>query len=201
MTDFVSKTSALSGKTRKSERTREAILKAAQALFAEAGYERATVRDIAARAAIDPAMVIRYFGSKEALFARATVFDLRLPDLSGTRPEQLGETLIQHFLDIWEGPSSNGSFTILLRAAASNEEAADKTRKVFAGQVLPMLAQVADRAELPVRAGLISSQLLGLALCRYVLKVPPVVAMQPAQIIANVAPVLQGYITGALRTG
>ena len=201
MKELPNETSALPRKTRKSERTREAILKAAQALFAELGYERATVRDIAARAAIDPAMVIRYFGSKDALFARATVFDLKLPDLTGTAPAQLGAALIRHFLDIWEGPSSNGSFTILLRAAASNEAAADKTRAVFAGQVLPMLAQVADRAELPARAGLISSQLLGLALCRYVLKVPPVVAMQPGQIVANVGPVLQGYITGALRTG
>jgi AcrR family transcriptional regulator len=201
MEDFVSETSALPGKTRKSERTRDAILKAAQALFAELGYERTTVRDIAARAAIDPAMVIRYFGSKEALFARATVFDLKLPDLSRTAPAQLGEALIRHFLDIWEGPSGSGSFTILLRAAASNEDAADKTRKIFAGQVLPMLAQVADRGELPVRAGLISSQLLGLALCRYVLKVPPVVAMPPQAIVANVGPVLQGYITGTLRTG
>jgi AcrR family transcriptional regulator len=199
MEDFVSETSALPGKTRKSERTRDAILKAAQALFAELGYERTTVRDIAARAAIDPAMVIRYFGSKDALFARATVFDLRLPDLSRTEPAQLGEALIRHFLEVWEG-LGNGSLTILLRAAASNEEAADKTRAVFAGQVLPMLALVADRAELPVRAGLISSQLLGLALCRYVLKVPPVVAMPPERIVANVGPVLQGYITGALRT-
>jgi AcrR family transcriptional regulator len=199
MEDFVSETSALPGKTRKSERTRDAILKAAQALFAELGYERTTVRDIAARAAIDPAMVIRYFGSKDALFARATVFDLRLPDLSRTEPAQLGEALIRHFLEVWEG-LGNGSLTILLRAAASNEEAAEKTRAIFAGQVLPMLARVADRAELPVRAGLISSQLLGLALCRYVLKVPPVVAMPPERIVANVGPVLQGYITGALRT-
>ena len=199
MTNLDSETITLPGKTRKSERTRDAILKAAQALFAELGYDRATVRDIAARAAIDPAMVIRYFGSKDALFARATVFDLALPDLSRTEPAQLGEALIRHFLAVWEGPSSNGSLTILLRAAASNAEAADKTRAVFAGQVLPMLAQVADRAELPVRAGLISSQLLGLALCRYVLKVPPVVAMPPEQIVANVGPVLQGYITGALR--
>jgi AcrR family transcriptional regulator len=201
MSELQSESSALPGKRRKSERTREAILKAAQALFAQLGYERTTVRDIAARAAIDPAMVIRYFGSKDALFARTTVFDLKLPDLSATEGAQLGAALIRHFLDIWEGPASNGSLTILLRAAASNEEAAQKTRAIFAGQVLPMLAHVADRAELPRRAGLISSQLLGLALCRYVLKVPPVVAMPRGEIEANVGPVLQGYITGPLRTG
>ena len=198
MTDLQSKTSDLAGKTRKSERTRAAILKAAQELFAELGYERTTVRDIAARASIDAALVMRYFGSKEALFARTTDFDLKLPDLTSTAPSLLGEALILHFLDIWEGPSSNGSLIILMRASASNEEAADKTRAIFAGQVLPMLARVADRAELPTRAGLIASQILGLALCRYVLKVPPVVAMKREQIVAHVGPVLQRYITGKL---
>ena len=199
MTKLKNESNGLPGKTAKAERTRAAILKAAQELFAEFGYERATVRDVAARAAIDPAMVMRYFGSKDELFARATVVDLKLPDLTQITPPQFGDALIRHFLDVWEGPSSNGSLTILLRASASNDEIAAKTRGVFAGQVMPMLAQVADRAEFAVRAGLISSQLLGLALCRYVLKVPPVVAMTPEQIIKGVGPVLQRYITGALE--
>jgi AcrR family transcriptional regulator len=189
----------LPGKTAKSERTRAAILKAAQELFAEFGYDRTTVRDVAARASIDAALVMRYFGSKDELFARATVVDLKLPDLTRITPPQFGDALIRHFLELWEGPSSNGSLTILLRASASNEDIAAKTRAVFAGQVLPMLAQVADRTQLAVRAGLISSQLLGLALCRYVLKVPPVVAMTPEQIIKGVGPTLQRYITGKLE--
>ena len=192
------KSSDLPGKTRKSERTRAAILTAAQELFAELGYERTTVRDIAARAAIDPAMVVRYFGSKDALFARATAIDLKLPDLTKITPAQFGDTLIRHFLEVWESPSSNGSLTILLRTSASDDEIAAKMRNVFAGQVLPMLARVADPAEVATRAGLISSQLLGLALCRYVLKVPPVVAMTPERIIACFGPLLQRHITGEL---
>ena len=111
-------------KTAKSQRTRDAILKAAQELFAEQGYERATVRDIAAQAAIDPAMVIRYFGSKEGLFTQATTFDLALPDLSTIPREEIGATLIGHFLGIWEGERSNGSLISLLRAAASSDDAA-----------------------------------------------------------------------------
>ena len=190
-------TSALPGE-RKSERTRAAILKAAQELFAEFGYARTTVRDIAARAAIDPAMVMRYFGSKDALFARATAIDLKLPDLTQTAPAQFGDTLIRHFLDVWEGPSSNGTLTILLRTSASDDDIAAKMRNVFAGQVLPMLARVADPAEVATRAGLIATQLLGLALCRYVLKVPPIVAMTPERIIASFGPLLQRHITGEL---
>jgi AcrR family transcriptional regulator len=197
MRRIVKKTSELP-KTRKSARTRAAILKAAQELFAELGYERTTVRDIAARAAIDPAMVMRYFGSKDALFARATAIDLKLPDLTRVAPSNFGETLIRHFLDVWEGPSTNGTLTILLRTSVSNEEIAAKVRNVFAGQVLPMLARVADPAEPATRAGLISSQLLGLALCRYVLKVPPVVAMSPERIVACYGPLLQRHLTGEL---
>ena len=198
MSDSDNETKQLSEKTRKSDRTRATILKAAQELFAELGYERTTVRDIAARAAIDPALVMRYFGSKDALFARATAIDLKLPDLTKTAPAQFGDTLIRHFLDIWEGLSSTGILTMLLRTSASDEDVAAKMRNVFAGQVLPMLARVADPAEGATRAGLIATQLLGLALCRYVLKVPPVVAMTPERIIASFGPLLQRHITGEL---
>ena len=106
-------------KTPKSQRTRAAILQAAQELFATLGYERTTVRDVAARAAIDPAMVMRYFGSKEGLFARATAFDLQLPDLTQVARQRIGATLVAHFLEVWEGARSNGSLISLLRAAAS----------------------------------------------------------------------------------
>jgi AcrR family transcriptional regulator len=185
-------------KTAKSQRTKAAILKAAQQLFAEQGYERATVREIAARAAIDPAMVIRYFGSKEGLFARATAFDLRLPDLTVIAKRDIGDTLIAHFLEVWEGSLSNGSLISLLRAAASNEDAAGAIRAIFGGQVVPMLARVAPPAELPLRAGLVATQIMGLAITRYILKVPPVVAMDRSQIVRMLGPTMQRYVVGSL---
>jgi len=185
-------------KTAKSQRTKAAILKAAQQLFADQGYERATVRDIAARAAIDPAMVIRYFGSKEALFARATAFDLKLPNLTLVAKPDMGRTLVAHFLEVWEGALSNGSLVSLLRAAASNEDAAAAVRAIFGGQVVPMLAQVVPPAELPQRAGLVATQIMGLAVTRYILKVPPVVAMDRAQIVRLLGPTMQRYVVGKL---
>src|SRR5260370_23612039 len=157
-------------KTAKSQRTKAAILKAAQELFADPGYERATVRDIAARAAIDPAMVIRYFGSKEGLFARATAFDLKLPNLTVIAKPHIGRTLIAHFLEVWEGSLSNGSLISLLRAAASNEDAAGAVRTIFGGQGVPMLAQVVPPAEVALRAGLVATQITGLAVTRHILK-------------------------------
>ena len=184
--------------TAKSARTRAAILKAAQELFAAQGYERTTVRDIAARAAIDPAMVMRYFGSKEALFARVTAFDLRLPDLTAVARARIGATLVAHFLDVWEGPRSTGSLTSLLRAAASNEDAAATIRTIFGGQVVPMLLQVVPPAELPARAALVATQILGLAFARYVIKVPPLVALSRAELIRLVGPTMQRYVVGKL---
>src|SRR6266702_2582479 len=159
-------------KTRKSDRTRAAILDAAQKLFAQHGHDRATVRDIAAKASIDPALVIRYFGSKDELFVRAAAFDLRMPDLSKVKRSQIGDTLIRRFLELGEGFTG---MTVLLRSAASNDYAASRVRELFAAQVLPAFARVGSRADAAERAGLVASQLLGLALCRYILKIPPVV--------------------------
>jgi AcrR family transcriptional regulator len=184
--------------TAKSARTRAAILRAAQELFAGQGYERTTVRDVAARASIDPAMVMRYFGSKEALFARATAFDLRLPDLTAVARARIGATLVAHFLEVWEGPRSTGSLTSLLRAAASNEDAAATIRTIFGGQVVPMLLQVVPPAELPARAALVATQILGLAFARYVIKVPPLVALSRAELIRLVGPTMQRYVVGKL---
>jgi AcrR family transcriptional regulator len=186
--------SAASPSPSKSERTRASILAAARELFAAEGYERTTVRDVAARAEIDPALVIRYFGSKDGLFARAAIFDLRLPDPSEMVRARIGPALVRHFLDVWEGPASNGGMTILLRSAASNPLAAEKLQEVFAAQVLPALARASGAPDAAERAGLVASQLLGLALGRYVLKLPPLVALSPERIVEDVGATVQRYL-------
>jgi AcrR family transcriptional regulator len=182
-----------SGRPSKSERTRAAILAAAEGLFAAQGYDRTTIRDIAAGAAIDPAMVIRYFGSKEDLFARAAVFDLRLPAVAGLPRGEVGAALVAHFLDVWEGDVGNGGLPVLLRSAASTPSAAEKLNAVFAEQVMPALAPIAGR-DAAARAGLVATQLLGLALCRYVLKLPPVVALPRDRIVRDLGATIQRYL-------
>ena len=183
-------------KPTKSARTRSAILDAAQRLFAEHGYDGTTVRDIAAQASIDPAMVIRYFGNKDELFAQAAEIKLSLPDLRTVEAATVGRVLIQHFLSVWEGAGSGKGMAILLSSATSNEYAASKTREIFAAQVMPAIAGLSNPADAGRRAALVSTQLLGLALCRYVLKLPPVVALSHDEIIESVAPTLQRYATG-----
>jgi AcrR family transcriptional regulator len=180
-------------KTRKSDRTRAAILDAAQKLFAQHGHDRTTVRDIAAKASIDPALVIRYFGSKDELFVRAAAFDLSMPDLSKVKRSQIGDTLIRRFLELGEGFTG---MTVLLRSAASNDYAASRVRELFAAQVLPAFARVGSRADAAERAGLVASQLLGLALCRYILKIPPVAEMSAQEIVKHIGPTIQRYASG-----
>jgi AcrR family transcriptional regulator len=182
-------------KQTRSGRTRAAILAAARMLFAAQGYERTTVREIATRVGIDPALVIRYFGGKEALFAQAAVFDLRLPPLGEVAADARGEALVRHFLGVWE--DAGAGLPVLLRSAASNAYAAERLREVFAGQVVPAIARAIAAPDAPERAGLISSQLLGLALCRYVLKLPPVVAMAEDRIVSEVGRAIQRYLDAA----
>ena len=182
--------------TPKSDRTRLAIETAARKLFARNGYERTTVREIARLAEIDASMVIRYFGSKDALFARVAMPDLRLPDLAGVERSAIGETLVRHFLEEWEGEQGGGGLPILLRSAASNEEAAASLREIFAAQVLPAIAKAGPSSSAARRGGLVATQLLGLALTRYVLKLPPVVAMSVDAIARDVGATVQRYATG-----
>jgi AcrR family transcriptional regulator len=177
---------------RRSDATRAAILAAARERFASDGYERATIRAIAADAKIDPSMVMRYYGNKEKLFAAAAEFDLRLPEVSALPVASAGDLLARHFLERWEGDEP---LTALLRAAATNEAAAERMRQLFGRQLLPV-AEALSPAEGPRRAGLVASQMLGMALCRYVLRLPPIAEMTADEVVAWLAPTLQRYLTG-----
>jgi AcrR family transcriptional regulator len=178
---------------RRSDATRAAILAAAREQFAAGGYQAATIRAIAAAAGSDPALVMRYYGNKEQLFAAAAEFDLRLPDLDALPRGGVGEALVAHFVDRWEG---DDTLMALLRTAVTHEVAAKRMQAIFATQVAPQLARIVGgpRAAAAARAGLVSSQILGLALCRYVLKLPPVVALKRAEIVRRVGATVQAHL-------
>jgi len=180
---------------RRSDATKSAILAAAREQFAAVGYQAATIRVIAAAAEIDPAMVMRYFGNKEKLFAAAAEFDLRLPDLSEVPRKDVGAALVAHFLNRWE---DDETLMALLRTAVTNEAAAGRLQEIFATQMAPLVAKLCGepRAAAAMRAGLIASQILGLALCRYVLKLPPVVGLKHAEIVSRVGATVQAYLYG-----
>ncbi|UUN28480.1 TetR/AcrR family transcriptional regulator [Streptomyces sp. FIT100] len=178
---------------RRSDATRAAILDAARDRFAADGYERATIRAIARDAGIDPSMVMRYYGNKEGLFAAASEIDLRLPELGAMPGKHVGAVLVSHFLDRWE---QDEVLTAMLRVGVTNSAGAERMRKVFKGQLLPVAAGVCpDPAEAERRAALAASQILGMALARYVLRIPPAVDMARDEVIAWLAPTIQRYLT------
>jgi AcrR family transcriptional regulator len=185
-------------KPRRSDATRAAILAAARERFAAEGYERATIRAIAADADIDPTMVMRYYGNKEKLFTAAADVDLRLPDLTAVPPDQVGTRLARHFLDRWE---HDEAMAALLRAGATNKAAAQRMRGMIAIQLVPVVAAVCpDPSQAPARAALVASQVLGAALCRYVLVLSPFAEMATEDVTAWLGPTLQRYLTALDQT-
>ena len=173
------------------------ILAAAKQRFAESGFERATIRAIAADANIDPSMVMRYFGSKEGLFAAAASFELHLPDLAALPARQRGRALAQNFLQLWGHDPAGGGLATLLRTAATNDGAAERIRGIFRDQVVPAVAAVAPDAP-AARAALISSQFLGVAYCRFVVGIPELVKLDEGFLLAALGRTIQRYLDGPL---
>ncbi|MEV3991911.1 TetR family transcriptional regulator [Streptomyces sp. NPDC049837] len=178
---------------RRSDTTRAAILEAARERFAADGYERATIRAIARDAGIDPSMVMRYYGNKEGLFAAASEIDLRLPEIGAVPAKHMGAVLVSHFLDRWE---QDDVLTGVLRVGVTNDAGAERMRAVFKEQLGPIAAAVCpDPADAPRRAALAASQFLGMALARYVVRLPPAAEMSREELIAWLAPTIQRYLT------
>lgn len=178
---------------RRSDATRNAILTAARERFASDGYERATIRAIAKDAGIDPSMVMRYYGSKEGLFATVLDVDLRMQQPDGLEPDEVGRVLVGHFLDLWE---QNEVLTVLLRVGVTHPAGAERMQGVFRDQVLPVALRFCpDPEQAPARAALAASQMLGMALARYVLRFESATALRREEIVAWLGPTIQRYLT------
>lgn len=178
----------------RSEGTRRAILGAARATFAARGYEQTTLRAVAARAGVDASMVIRYFRSKGGLFAAAVTMDLQVPDLRSAPAERRGELLVRHFISRWEDPARDNELTALLRTAATSEAVAGQLQAVLSRLITEPIAALGDE-QAAERGTLIAAQLLGLALCRYILRFEPLASLPADEVVAAVAPSVQRYLT------
>ena len=182
--------------------TRHEILAAARRLFAERGYQHATVRAIAAEAGVDAALVVHFFGSKSALLGEAVEWpfdpDTEMPKLLAEGRAHAGAHLAELFVRTWDDEGSRNPILTLLRAATTEPRAAE-TLRAFMGLRLftPLMERLgSDRPEL--RADLVMSQLVGLGLARYVLRLEPLASTPPRELVALVAPTLQRYLTGKL---
>ena len=175
--------------------TRAAMLEAARALFTDDGYDHVGVRDVAAAVGVDAALVIRYFGSKERLFAEAVAqgFDPGAY-LEGER-SGLGERLARSVLQKEKDQGGYDPLLALLRSAP-NERAAALLREGLDEQFVRPLARWLGGEGAEERAGLIAANLFGLAFMRVVVKSGPLATEDPERLVALVAPVLQSYVDG-----
>jgi len=178
--------------------TRDKILAAARARFGEEGYDGATIRGIASAAGVDPAMVPHYFGSKEGVFLAAVEFPVDpavfIPRLLEPGLDGLGERLVSFFLETWDSPAG-GSLLALIRSVVSSDLAADLMREFVTREVLGRLA-VAIKLDHPqLRAGLVATQLVGLAMLRYVIKVESLAGASRGELARWIGPSVQRYLT------
>ena len=177
---------------RNASQTRADILLAARRRFATEGYERTTLRAVAADVGVDAALVIRYFGTKQDLFAAAAEFAIELPDLSHVDPDDVAGTLLPRFFAVWE---EDETFVALLRAAMTSQIAADTLRRVFAEQVAPKL--ITATPDHPVqRIGLMGAFVIGLATTRYVLANPPIANLSRDELSRWANPVIRQLLVG-----
>jgi AcrR family transcriptional regulator len=183
-----------------SPNARRAVLDAARELFAELGFERTTMRAVAAQAAVDPALIYHYFGDKDGLLVaalqppvdEATVFSGLADEADGA-----GEELVRRLISLWEDrPEVREQMAAILRTGLSHDRASRLLRDILSSFILAALGDVlaGDRREL--RAALIGSQIGGLMLARYILEVPGAAAASPEDLVQAVGPTVQRYLTG-----
>jgi AcrR family transcriptional regulator len=182
------------------EDTRAALLDAARVVFAAQGFQGATVRGIAARAGVDAAMVNHWFGGKQGLFAATIRLPFNPAELVDSvvdgDPNTLAERLVRTFVTLWD--THEGQFATLMLSVASQERAAAMMAEFFSTTVFGRVAESvgSDRPEL--RAALCGSQVIGLGMFRYVLKMQPLASADVDTLVAMVGPNLQRYLTGKL---
>lgn len=179
--------------------TKSEILSAAREVFGESGYDRSTVRQIASRAGVDPALIHHYFGSKEDLFAASISLPFNPADVVGQVLEEdlaaAGPKLARVFFTVWENEEPRASLLGVLRTAMGGDERGIKAFREFLleglkGRIAPLIGE--PDAEL--RALAIASHLVGIAIVRYVVRMEPMASAEVDEIIELVGPRLQSYL-------
>jgi AcrR family transcriptional regulator len=178
------------------------IVAAARDQFAEDGWAGTTIRAVARSADVDPALVYHYFGSKEGLLDAATNPPQKwLESIAGvwTTPiQQLGKALITLLLASWADDEIAPTLRAILQTAAHEPSTREKLRRVVEGSLMGVSELGSDERDRLTRSGLVSSQMMGFALMRYVWKIEPVASMSDDEVIAAIAPTLQRYVDGDL---
>ena len=181
------------------------ILTAAREAFAETGWAGTTIRAVARAADVDPALVYHYFGSKEGLLEAATNPPPRwLENVAKTWTTpvpELGSALLRLMLSAWADDEVGPVLRAVLQTAAHEPSTREKLRRIVQSSLMGVSQLGVDERDRMVRSGLISSQIMGLAMMRYVWRIEPVASMSDDEVVAAVAPNLQRYIEGEISGG
>ena len=174
---------------------RAAILDAAREQFAAHGFEGARMRAIARAAGVDPALVSYYFGSKSGLFMESLRLPVNPPDaieaLLADGTDDLGVRLVNRFVEVWDDPVTGGQLISVLRSASSQPEL---MRDFVERQIVPLLAGAIDGPKAELRATAVATQMVGLAMARYVLRIEPIASAPPHDIVTLIGPTVQRYV-------
>ncbi|BBY23078.1 TetR family transcriptional regulator [Mycobacterium stomatepiae] len=178
------------------------ITAAARNEFAQHGWAGTTIRAVAREADVDPALVYHYFGSKEGLLDAATNPPQKFLDnvakVWTTPVDQLGAALISVLLDAWAANEVAPTLRAIVQTAAHEPATREKLRRIVEGSLMGVSHLGVDERDRLIRSGLVSSQMMGFALMRYVWKIEPVASMTDDEVVAAVAPNLQHYVNGDL---
>lgn len=182
------------GAERKGQRTRRQILEAARKVFGDVGYERATIRGIAAAANVDKSSVVKYFGTKRNLFEEAATWTIPIDDVvSDGSPAEAAENLARGMLAAWSA-DPNSSMALLLRASMTSEEAADLLRTHVTSHAVGSIAKTIDAPDARLRAALLGAMLMGVASQRYLLRMPDLVDVDTEHLLRLITPALTAVL-------
>jgi AcrR family transcriptional regulator len=178
------------------------IVAAARDEFADQGWAGTTIRAVARAADVDPALVYHYFGSKEGLLDAATNPPPKwlesVAKVWTTPVDRLGAALITLLLAAWADDEVGPTLRAILQTAAHESATREKLRRVVEGNLMGVSELGGDERDRLIRSGLISSQMMGFALMRYVWKIEPIASMTDDEVIAAITPNLQHYVSGDL---
>jgi AcrR family transcriptional regulator len=178
--------------------TRATILDAARRSFGARGYQATTFRLVAEEAAVDPALVVHYFGSKENLFVAALEFPIRPSEIFGSLtqmdPAQAAHRVVHTFLGVLRADTSRDAFLALTRSAVADEAVALMLREFLTDELLGLVAAVSRRPDARLRASLVAAQLVGFAFVRHIARIDAAVEAGDEDVAALLAPVVEAYL-------
>jgi AcrR family transcriptional regulator len=180
--------------------SREAILDAARRLFAEHGYVGTSMRMIATEAGVDAALIVHFFGTKAGLLGEAVKWPFdpeeQMARVFARGRANVGEELARVVVRTWDREGDRDAIMTLLRAATIEPAASDLLRDFVQHQLFPPLMRRLKVTHAELRGNLASSQVVGMGIARYVLRLEPLAVMSQEELVRWIAPTLQRYLTG-----